>query len=151
MIAMTVMGVVITIGVVSLNKFGSTQKMEEARDGLIASLRMARTYAVTGQSVGGVADLEYVTISVASDGSLKIFPNDSSGVAYLSKDVSADGVVIGVGTSLRFASYDGKLVDDSGDPVSVGVTFTISAGSGMEDPGGSGLTVRVSPSGLINE
>jgi prepilin-type N-terminal cleavage/methylation domain-containing protein len=151
MIAMAVMGVVITIGVVSLNKFGSTQKMEETRDGLVASLRMARTYAVTGQSVGGVTDLKYVTFSVESDGSVKIFPNNLDTVTYLSKDISTDGVVIGVGTSLRFASYDGKLVDVDGNSMNSGIGFTILAGSGIEDPGGIGLTVKVSSAGLINE
>lgn len=150
MIAMAVMGVVVTIGAVSLNKFGSSQKLEEARDGLITSLRLARTYAVTGQSVGSVTDLEYVTFSVDSGGRVKIFPNDVVSVTYLDKDVSPDGVVIGVGTSLRFASYDGKLVDGSGSP-SAGATFTISTGSGMESPGGVGLTVKVSSAGLINE
>ncbi|MFA5828217.1 MAG: type II secretion system protein [Candidatus Shapirobacteria bacterium] len=152
-VAITIMGLVITVGVVSLNKFGSTQKIEEAREGLITSLRMARNYAMTGQSMSGVADLKYVTFSVDSEGNVSVFPNDAGAAQYFSKDISPEGVMIGVGTSLRFASYEGKLVDSSGSPVNSGVGFTVFAGdvSRMEDPGGGGLMVRVSASGLINE
>ena len=150
MVAVAIIGIVITVGVVSLNKFGSSQKLEEAREGLIFSLRLARNYAVTGQSKEGVVSLRFVTFVVTADGNVNIYPNNRSDWSYLNKDISPDGATITAST-LRFASYDGKLVDSSGIPLDTGVDFTISAGSGMEDPGGDDLMVSVSSSGLINE
>jgi len=148
MVTVLLMGLVITVGAVSLSKFGSSQKLEEAREGLISSLRLARNYAVTGQRIAGAApDLVYVTLVVAADGCVNVYQNDTPARSYLNKDISPDGVTITAKT-LRFASYDGKLVRmTTGEPLDTGVDFTISAGSGTEDP----LTVSVSPSGLINE
>jgi prepilin-type N-terminal cleavage/methylation domain-containing protein len=150
MVAMAIMGVLITIGVVSLNKFGSSQKMEEARDGLISALRLARNYAVTGQNKG-IVNFRYVSFSVDTSGNVSIFSNTSPGNNYLIKDISPSGTMIDTGATLMFAAYDGKLVDSAGKPLSVGASFMISAGSGIEDPGGEGLIVNVSSSGLINE
>ena len=152
-VAVVVMAMVVTIGVVSLNKFGSSQKIEEAREGLMTSIRLARNYAVTGQNIDSES-LKYVTFSVDVGGNVKIYPNGlSDGPYYLNKDISPEGTnIAGVpDMTLRFASHDGKLVDSAGRSLSAEVNFTISSGSGMEDPGGTGGIVRVSPSGLINE
>ena len=149
MVTVAIMGVVMTLGAVSFNKFGSSQKIEDTREALLSSLRLARNYAITGQNIGYGGSLAYVTFTIDDGGNVKVYPNDLTTMLYFDKDISPTGTIIGATVfTLRFASYDGKLVDNLGVPVSADVTFTITAGSGMEDPGGSG-TVRVSPTGLI--
>ena len=129
-----------------INDFNARQKMESTRKELISSLRLARNYALTNQMPDS-GSLEYVEVDVAGDGVIEALAN-GVGTSYFSRDVSPDGVNVSLGVAvLRFSSYGGKRVEDSG-PVGVDEIAQIIISS-LEV--GSTLVVEVQSSGLINE
>jgi type II secretory pathway pseudopilin PulG len=141
-------------GIVSINRFSSTQKLDSAKDELISDLRLARNYAITGQRPFGYTDnLAYVGVNITTKGRMKIFANSDVGSTYFSKLISPSGIGVSMTTSiLAFSAYDGKLVKDDGInivPVGFGetTTFIISSTEGIGDT----KLVWVRISGLISE
>lgn len=140
-------------GVVSVNRFSSSQKIESAKDELVSFLRLARNYAVTGQKPSGFTDnLVYVSVDVTAKGRVKIFANNDVGSTYFSKLIAPNGIGVSSSGNLAFSAYDGKLVKDDGInvvPVGTGETslFIISSTEGIGDT--KKVWVRIS--GLISE
>jgi len=138
---------------VYINDFNAKQKMESTRKEVVANLRLARSYALTGQKSGS-DDLNYVEIRISQDGLMEAWPNEDVGSSYYSVDVSPIGVGISVvpDESLFFKAYEGKMLKrvDSvlvSFPVDQTVKVVIASGEGV----GETRVVEIKSSGMINE
>jgi len=137
LIAMTVGILVVGFGTVALNNFNEQQKVEMAKEELLANLRLARNYATTNQLTNGG---DRIVVVVNTDGVIEaITQNDSNndiGTSFFSKDITPDGISINA-PIIRFSGTEGR---------SIGGTLSISIS-------GSNLTksIKIDESGLIYE
>ncbi len=148
-----IMAVLMGGALVMMSRFNATQKIRSAKEEMISSLSLARSYAKGMQIPAGVSgNLKYITIGWDANlnMTIKAVTDQAEGVLVSKKLVQGGGVnvspTLGLDT-LCFAAYETKLVDQSGRPSDVGVSFAITS---VEGVGGSEV-VRVSTSGLINE
>ncbi|MEI8067766.1 MAG: prepilin-type N-terminal cleavage/methylation domain-containing protein [Candidatus Shapirobacteria bacterium] len=150
MVSVTIMAILLGVGVVSLNNFNNSQKVETTKNELISSLKLARNYAITMQLPNGVSGtLNYVQVDLKTNGQISV---DAYGILdgqnttmnigpYFSKDISPIGVDITVTNIINFASYKGDLVYPN-YPVSIII-------SSSEDPDDAAKSILIDSSGLI--
>ncbi len=141
------------IGLVSLNNFNGSQKINGTKNELISSLKLARNYAATMQLPEGVSKtnnvLNYVQVDINANGHIAAVAMDV-GTSYFSKDVSPDGVNVVINppsATIKFASYKGSSI--GGDPSVMGgaIDVIISSTEGVGDT----EVIHINSSGLINE
>ncbi len=154
LVAITIGGVLIGLGSVSLNKFNEQQKVEAVKNEVLSNLRLARNYAVTNQLPSGT-DKSTVTMDSLSEGFIHIRAQNPDGSPHatfspLYKDVTPKGVKVVFKTSessdpntIKFSITDGRLIDN----MSVGVTAVITiTGGGVPEK-----KINIDKSGLIHE
>lgn len=158
LVVVTIGGLLIGIGVVSMQSFFAKQKVAGVKNEIINGIRLARNYAVTGQSPPSFGNsLDYVAVTISASGILSVLPlNISSGigVSYFSKQLDRSGVDIDIVDfgELLFSVPEGKLLEvvsgytvkpmDAGDTVAVVVTST---------SGGDEIVMSVYPAGVVQE
>lgn len=108
-----------TVGVNMIRDFNGNQKLESAKEEILANLRVARNYAITNQLPNGA---DRVLFSLSSTGDLTIKPQNSVGdvgSTFLAKDLFTNEIgAIMVGSSIIFSVTDGRSL--SGD---IGITL----------------------------
>ena len=148
LVVITIGMIVTGAGLVSLNDFNEKQRVESFRQDLLATLRLARNYAITEQYTSGITDdhndQTWVHTAVVLNRGIKtieIRERDSNSYDTLisSKKIDPDDLVVdlGVGDSVAFSISNG---------VSMGGAKTLSVtGSDVTK------TIRIDDSGLIYE
>jgi len=93
--------------------FNGTQKLESAKEEILANLRVARNYAITNQLPNGA---DRVLFSLISTGDLIIKPQNSAGdigsSTFLVKDLFTSEIgATFVGSSIVFSVTDGRSLN----------------------------------------
>ena len=118
-VSLSILMLLSTMGVSMIKDFNGTQKLESAKEEVLANLRLARNYAVTNQLPSGA---DRVLFSLNSTGDLIIKPQNSSGdigSTFLSKDLfTSDIGATFIGSNIVFSVTDGRSIN--GD---VGITL----------------------------
>ncbi|MFZ2153129.1 MAG: prepilin-type N-terminal cleavage/methylation domain-containing protein [Microgenomates group bacterium] len=139
MVVISISMLLITGVSVAVTRFSSGENLNAAMTELVTMFDLARSTAVSNQTTTGFVDLDYVAVTLTTDGWVSIMPvNNSTGVgnSFSSKYVGGSGIIF---TSLNFgdllfAAGNGKLLGKdplpsySSYPLSsaaaVGVTIT---------------------------
>jgi prepilin-type N-terminal cleavage/methylation domain-containing protein len=151
MVAVTIVTVVTGGAMVAATRFGDNQKLSQARDQLVSTLRLARNYAKTAQ-VPELGAFKYVEVSIGTDGVVRAAaqPGDEE---LLERDVT--NPEIGLTTldseSVKFSPYLGKLLSEVSGNVSpkgsdYNYRITLHAKSNVGDT----LTINISAGGIID-
>ncbi len=118
-VSLSIIMLLSTMGVSMIKDFNGTQKLESAKEEVLANLRLARNYAVTNQLPSGA---DRVLFSLNSAGDLIIKPQNSGGdvgSTFLSKDLfTSDIGATFVGSNIVFSVADGRSVNGN-----VGITL----------------------------
>lgn len=121
-VALAILMLLSTVGVNLVKDFNGTQKLESAKEEILANLRVARNYAITNQLPGGA---DRVLFSFSSAGDLIIKPQNSAGdigSTFLAKDLFTSEIGMTKGGSLIiFSVTDGRSIN--GD---IGITLVSS-------------------------
>lgn len=136
LISITIAILVVGFGSMALNNFNEQQKVEMAKQELLANLRLARNYATTNQLPEGG---NRVAVIIDSDGLTTIESRDAGDtgvVVFSSKDITPDGVSINAPV-IRFSGTEGRSI---GGAVNINVSGN-----------GSTKTIKIDESGLIYE
>lgn len=140
----------------SFNSFAVKNKLDNAKEEVMSNLRLARSYAVSMQGVGGVSgsNLKYVKVEMNTDGVMAVTMN--SGGEYFSRDLTpAEMTVAMTPNPLLFGAYEGKAAKLSGVNLqffNIGTGETASIVLTLEmDLGGDSRTIIVNAAGVINE
>jgi prepilin-type N-terminal cleavage/methylation domain-containing protein len=139
MISIVIGMLVVGLGSAALNQFNNTQKVKTTSQELISNLRLARSYAVSGQLPDGG---DKVAVVIDNNGLMTIWSQGSSeSVTFLSKDITPNGVGItflGVGNTnvFLFSMADGRSIG--------GATTAVVSGDD-----GTTNTINIDQSGLI--
>lgn len=121
MVAVTVSVVIMSGVAVSVSGYFANEKVDRARGELVSSLNLARNMAVTSQVTSGSFGLDYVAVTLTTDGVVSAFPVNNvsgSGPAYFSKDISDDAVTVSRISfgDLQYGAGSGKLVGKNPQP-----------------------------------
>lgn len=114
MIVIAITMTILTGGAVFVNKMNQNQEVESAKSELLSNLRLARSLAVGMKLPSGVSntrELIYVGMKVGSTSDrLEVFAglDDETTVPYFEKKISKN-VILGIGSSIIFSAYEGKL------------------------------------------
>ena len=108
MVVVAIVMVLTGVGAASLNRFNNNQKLEGAKEELIADLKLARNLAITNQVPAGSG---YVLVSF--DSGVVSVSAESGGESedYFSKSNEA---ISGISDDFGFGVETGQLTDDSG-------------------------------------
>lgn len=153
MISIVIIGMLLGGGLVYLNSFNSRQELQSAKDELVAALRLARTYAVTGQTPSGFTGvLQYVSVTINTTGNATVKAVNASdiGTSYFSKKIATSGIGVTAPADLGFSIYSGKLVKDNGSsivPLGTDRKITIRSTEGIGDT----KIITIKTSGLVDE
>ncbi len=135
---MTIGMLVVGFGSMALNNFNEQQKVEIAKQELLANLRLARNYATTNQLASGG---DRIAVTISAGGIIEAitqYENSDIGDSFFSKDITPEGVNISQAV-IEFSITDGR---------SIGGTLSIAV-SGI---GGSLVkNIKIDESGLIYE
>lgn len=138
LISMTIGMLVVGFGSMALNNFNEQQKVEIAKQELLANLRLARNYATTNQLASGG---DRIAVTISAGGIIEAitqYENSDIGDSFFSKDITPEGVNISQAV-IEFSITDGR---------SIGGTLSIAV-SGI---GGSLVkNIKIDESGLIYE
>lgn len=120
--------VVVTIGMllvggvsVATSSFLARERVASSAKELVSIINIARNFAVTNQVPAGFVGLDYVAVTLTSNGLVSAFPvNNTTGIgsSYISKQAGGPGISftpISFG-SLLFGAGSGKLVGKNADP-----------------------------------
>ena len=136
MVVIAISTLMISGGVLSLNTYLATEKINSAATTLVSMLNLAKNFAQTKQLPNGyVGKLDYVAVQLGVAGRLRAYPVSlASGMnvgtsyfsVYIGNGAAISATMIPVG-GLNFAAGNGRLVDSSNVPVtanhSVGITL----------------------------
>lgn len=150
LVVVTVSLVLISGALVYIGSFSIRQKLNTTREEVVANLRLARSYAMAYQPVGGEA-LKYVEVSF-EDGVMEVVANKgmASETEYFSKEIGDDQVAVESDGSLLFLAYEGKLVRLNGSSLeSLGVDEKIIITITVTDKEVYTDVIEVKSSGLI--
>ena len=151
MVAIAIFAVVGGFGINYINSFGARQDLGAVRDELVSSVRLARNYAVTQQKASGfVGDMRYVSLLVGSTG-VSIYPDVSRTTPYYSKLFTSNTVSITKSNgndTIRFSSFEGKMVGTTGVTLGVGGSVTVTLTSLSS---GTTMVVRIDSLGVVYE
>lgn len=138
LIAMTIGILVVGFGTMALNNFNEQQKVEMAKQELLANLRLARNYATTNQLESGG---DRIVVTISTDGIIEAIAKNSIngdiGDSFFSKDITPDGVSISGDDEIKFSITDGRSI---GGTLNIGV----SGNSSIKN-------IKIDESGLIYE
>jgi len=111
-VSLSILMLLSTMGVSMIRDFNGNQKLESAKEEILANLRVARNYAMTNQlSVGATGIVFNINNGVASI--------SDSGKTFLSKTIFTSEIVATmIGSPIVFSVTDGRSVN--GD---VGITL----------------------------
>lgn len=132
-----------TMGVSMVKDFNGKQKLDSAKEEILANLRLARNYAITNQLPVGA---NKVLFSLSSTGDLVIKPQNSVGdigSPFLVKDlftseVGATIVPASVGYSFAFSVGDGRSITSVNDiGITLGSTLTTNKKNIVIQPSGN--------------
>lgn len=146
LVAITIGMLVVGVGSVSLNKFNEQQKIEAARQEILANLRLARNYAITEQfdeNVPANTDRIIVTIingtmmakSQKGDSPL---PGDKT---FFSKEINLKNISVTINKPIKFSVTDGRSIDGE-------VLITV---KGNDSSDNISKIINIDNSGLIYE
>jgi len=128
-VSLSILMLLSTVGVNMVRDFNGNQKLESAKEEILANLRVARNYAITNQLPSGA---DRVLFSLSSTGDLIIKPQNSSGIdvgsTFLAKDLftSEIGATINpISSLIVFSVTDGRSLN--GD---IGITLVLGSSSG---------------------
>lgn len=134
--------ILIGFGSVALNDFNQSQKLEATRQELLATLRLARNYAITNQLSSGA---NIIGITFEEEG--RTYINDNRGKNFFDRDISPNGIKIkSTPSTIHFSVSDGRSITTSLVPL-VGTTAVVVV-TGDDD---STKTINIDESGLIYE
>ena len=119
-VSLAILMLLSTMGVSMVKDFNGTQKLESAKEEILANLRVARNYAMTNQLPDGA---DRVLFNLNSTGDLIIKPQNSAGdigsSIFLVKDLFTSEIgATFVGSNIVFSVTDGRSL--SGD---IGITL----------------------------
>jgi type II secretory pathway pseudopilin PulG len=140
--------------VASFNSFAVKNKLDNAKEEVMSNLRLARSYAVSMQGIGGVSgsELKYVKVEMSINGVMtsKMDSNEE----YFSKGLTPAEMTVTMTPPgpLLFGAYEGKAGSLSGSDIKFfgisGVGETAAIVLTLED---SSRTIIVNAAGVINE
>lgn len=126
--------------VVGINRYFAGEKLNSAASETESVLNLAKIMAVTNQSPAGFGGMDYVAVTISTDGIISVYPvNNSSGIgsSMVAKDLRntrATFSQIDLG-GLQFGAGSGKLLGKNAAPSfasyslaansSVGVTISL--------------------------
>ena len=137
LISMTIGMLVIGFGSMALNNFNEQQKVEIAKQELLANLRLARNYATTNQLANGG---DRIVVTIDTDGIIGAITQDKDnydvGISFFSKDITPDGVNVSASV-ISFSATEGRSI---GGTLNIGVSGSSSV-----------KNIKIDESGLIYE
>ncbi len=135
-VAVTIGMLVVGFGSIALNDFSEKQKIEAVKKEVLASLRLARNYAITNQLATGGNN---VAVTVDNNGLLTINSYDENGVyieTFFSKDITPKNVWITADKEIKFSVTDGRSINEA---INIGVSGVVEK------------IIKIDESGLIYE
>lgn len=162
LVVIVIAGVILGGGLIKLNQYNATAKLEEATKDLADYLRLAKNNAVSGQNNGDASmrELMCVKLYVTAVGitGAPLLSNGATGAIgsnFFSKNYQSAGVTVSVSptaSDICFAQYTGKLLLSAGNttsPVDINYKPVITLTS-VEDASQK-RTIEITSSGVINE
>ncbi len=150
MVAVAVFAVVGGFSLNYINGFGARQDLGAVRDEVVSAIRLARNYAVTQQKASGfVGEMRYVSVNIGSS-LVSIYPDVSTATPYYSKDFTSNSVNISKSNgndTIRFSSFEGKMVGTTGVTLGVGSSVMIT----LTSVTGTTSVVIIDSLGVVNE
>ncbi|MDD4026896.1 MAG: prepilin-type N-terminal cleavage/methylation domain-containing protein [Candidatus Shapirobacteria bacterium] len=116
LVAITIGMLVVGVGSVSLNKFNEGQKVEAARQEILANLRLARNYAITEQFNEDVpANTDRVIVTIVNGTMVaKSQRGDtplSGDQTFFSKKINLKNISVTISNPIKFSVTDGRSID----------------------------------------
>lgn len=131
MVTITIIMLIMGGGMVMINNFLAKERVNQTAIELVSLLNLARNYATTSQLPTGVTSMDFVAVTVTTNGMVSVMPVSVAsgiGASFFAKNVAGNNVTlskIDYG-GLQFAVGDGKLVSVLAVPLpattAVGIT-----------------------------
>ena len=124
LIAIAIGMLAVGFSTVALNNFNEQQKVESAKEELMANLRLARNYAMTNQfPTNSSSDTDRVFVSINNAGLVTIGTQTSgnvgTGYTFFSKDITPKGIFITANPAIKFSVTDGRSINGN---INIGVS-----------------------------
>ena len=150
MVGLAIFAVVGGFGLNYINGFGARQDLGAVRDEVVSAIRLARNYAVTQQKASGfVGEMRYVSVNIGSS-LVSIYPDVNTATPYYSKNFTSNSVIISKSNgndTIRFSSFEGKMVGTTGVTLGVGSSVMIT----LTSVTGTTSVVIIDSLGVVNE
>lgn len=116
LVAITIGILVVGVGSIALNDFNEKQKVEAAKEELLANLRLARNYAITNQiPTNSPSDTDRIAITIDSNGLMTVGTQNSgninTGYTFFSKDVTPNNIFITKDKDIKFTVTNGRSIN----------------------------------------
>ena len=148
MVVVTIMGVLIAAGVAAYNSFNRKQRVSQAAQGLVATLRLAQKNADRSEIAAGQVcegGLDGYRVVRDNPTTISVYMDCSGSDPFLSGSYTmANNTQLDGFDDFVFTTLSRGVVNDSGNPVELTITV------GLREGGAETATVAVSSGGTIS-